>query len=427
MIGNVAVTVDGTWQKRGHTSKISVVFVMSVVTGEVLDYAVKSLSCHKCIARNKMDKESDNFKTWYETHKYSCLINHQGSSDSMETHGATEIFLRSVEKHKLKCMTFVGDGDSLCFVVAAKSCNEVFNGQYIVTKEECVGHVQKRIGRSLREYKRKMRGKKLSDNNDVGGRGRLTDGMIDKIQNYYGQAIRNNIDDIDNMKKSAWAIFYHVINDDRCSMEEQHRYCPQENDTWYKFWYDKCHNTTLYKGDNRLPFVFRYELNPIFERLSDEKPLGRCLRGLTQNQNESLNGDLWAHCPKNKFCGFRRIELAVCQTICKFNTGAASRLPILEAVGVKPGFNMLAAFRREDNIRVKNADYKCSMKSRIDSRKRRRERKSKTNTSDKVTYLSGGFGLSSEPEVDFYMQQNEVLITFIDEKDIPLLVICDNV
>ena len=79
----------------------------------------------------------------------------------METHGATEIFLRSVEKHKLKYTTLVGDGDSSCFAVVAKSCNEVFNGQYIVIKEECVGHVQKRIRRSLREYKRKMRRKKL--------------------------------------------------------------------------------------------------------------------------------------------------------------------------------------------------------------------------------------------------------------------------
>ena len=35
-----AVTVDGTWQKRGHSSKIGVVFVISVDTGEILDYSV---------------------------------------------------------------------------------------------------------------------------------------------------------------------------------------------------------------------------------------------------------------------------------------------------------------------------------------------------------------------------------------------------
>ena len=38
MYANVAVTVDGMWQKRGHSSKVGVVFVISVLTGEVLDY-----------------------------------------------------------------------------------------------------------------------------------------------------------------------------------------------------------------------------------------------------------------------------------------------------------------------------------------------------------------------------------------------------
>ena len=30
-VANVAVTVDGTWQKRGHSSTIGVVFVISVL------------------------------------------------------------------------------------------------------------------------------------------------------------------------------------------------------------------------------------------------------------------------------------------------------------------------------------------------------------------------------------------------------------
>ena len=37
---------DSTWQKWGHSSKIGVVFVISVRTGEVLDYIVKTLVCH---------------------------------------------------------------------------------------------------------------------------------------------------------------------------------------------------------------------------------------------------------------------------------------------------------------------------------------------------------------------------------------------
>ena len=37
IIACVSVTVDGTCQKRGHSSKLGVVFVISVDTGEILD------------------------------------------------------------------------------------------------------------------------------------------------------------------------------------------------------------------------------------------------------------------------------------------------------------------------------------------------------------------------------------------------------
>ena len=57
MVADVAVTVDGIWQKRGHTSKIGVIFIISVLTGEVLDFLVKSLVCHECVAK----KNADNF------------------------------------------------------------------------------------------------------------------------------------------------------------------------------------------------------------------------------------------------------------------------------------------------------------------------------------------------------------------------------
>jgi hypothetical protein len=40
MIANVSLTVDGTSQKRGYSSKIGVVFVISVEMGEILDYEV---------------------------------------------------------------------------------------------------------------------------------------------------------------------------------------------------------------------------------------------------------------------------------------------------------------------------------------------------------------------------------------------------
>ena len=45
---DIAVSFDGTWAKRGHTSPFGVVFVLSVDTGEVLDYYVLSKYCKAC-------------------------------------------------------------------------------------------------------------------------------------------------------------------------------------------------------------------------------------------------------------------------------------------------------------------------------------------------------------------------------------------
>ena len=45
---DIAVSFDGAWAKRGHTSLFGVVFVLSVDTGEVLDYYVLPKYCKAC-------------------------------------------------------------------------------------------------------------------------------------------------------------------------------------------------------------------------------------------------------------------------------------------------------------------------------------------------------------------------------------------
>ena len=59
----VAVTVNGTWMKQGHQSKLGAVFVQSVETGEVLDYAVKSLFCHVCVKKKEKLSERAGTRT----------------------------------------------------------------------------------------------------------------------------------------------------------------------------------------------------------------------------------------------------------------------------------------------------------------------------------------------------------------------------
>ena len=114
----------------------------------------------------------------------------------------------------------------------------------------------------------------------------------------------------------------------------QHRFCPKTKGTWCKFWSDKLEGTSKYNTAGCLPEVFMKELAPIFKRLSGDELLKRCLKGLTQNQNESLNGLLWSKVSKTMFCGKRKVTNAVSETVCIFNTGAASKASIMLKFGL---------------------------------------------------------------------------------------------
>ena len=93
-----------------------------------------------------------------------------------------------------------------------------------------------------------------------------------------------------------------------------------------KYWKDHFNDTNDYIEDNRLPQVFQTALRRLFERLTDSSLLSRCLKGLTQNQNESIHGMLWRKCPKTQFSGKRRVNIAVSQTVALFNVGPAVML-----------------------------------------------------------------------------------------------------
>ena len=59
-------------------------------------------------------------------------------------------------------------------------------------KSECVVHVQKRLGTRLQKVRNDYKGKKLADGKSISGKGRLTDKLMNKMQNCYGVAIRQN-------------------------------------------------------------------------------------------------------------------------------------------------------------------------------------------------------------------------------------------
>ena len=110
------------------------------------------------------------------------------------------------------------------------------------------------------------------------------------MQTAYGYVIRNNKGDQASSITAIWAIYHHMImGPPEESVESQHSYCPNGDKTWSKYHYDKIFITNIYDRSKCLQFVFRGELHEIFTQHSSPDLLNACQRGLTQNQNESIN------------------------------------------------------------------------------------------------------------------------------------------
>ena len=100
------VSVDATWQKRGHQSLLGAAYVIEYQTGKVLDYKVCCKCCHDC----NWDKDAD-FLAWKESHESKCDSNFDVNSGSMEPMRLVQLFKHSLD-YKLCYIHFVSDGDS---------------------------------------------------------------------------------------------------------------------------------------------------------------------------------------------------------------------------------------------------------------------------------------------------------------------------
>ena len=65
----------------------------------------------------------------------------------MESAGAIDVWSRSIDKHNLAYGTYIGDGDSSPFKNLMQS--DPYDGKVPIRKEECIGHLQKRMKKRL--------------------------------------------------------------------------------------------------------------------------------------------------------------------------------------------------------------------------------------------------------------------------------------
>ena len=206
------VSVDGSWQRKGYAS-LNGLSAIESVSDKIVDIDVMTKDCRSC-----KYWESKEDETGYE----NWLINHEGSSGSMETEGAVRIFNYSIEKNGLRYVNYIGDGDPSAF----KKVHE----NNSVEKLECVGHIQKRVGAVLMTL--------VKDNKGIGGKGegKITRKVIHTLQNYYGMAIRRAKNtSLLQMKMAIAAVLHHCTQKEDEDKDDRHKYYPSDGDAWCKY------------------------------------------------------------------------------------------------------------------------------------------------------------------------------------------------
>lgn len=398
----IGVSYDGSWQRRGYSSLNGVGTIISVDTGKILDTTILSRYCKTCAVNENMKTEKpDEYENWWVKHEENCQLNHTGSSSSMETAGAVQIFSRSLSKYGLKYLKFYGDGDSSSF-------NAVQNiyADSVVKKFECLGHYQKRVGNRLRNLRKKNKGlggkakdKEIIHQVDGGkiikekkkARGKLTDSAIDKLQNYFGIALRSGATTVPELRKRLLASFFHAASS---AGNEYHDYCPQSSDSWCQYQRDLINKTNLYKpGKGFEPEVIK-DCRMVYVKLTSDAELSKCLHGQTQNANESFHSMIWQRAPKHKFCNLNKLKTCVFDAISYFNYGGQSIIDTLKLLSIDAGHHTRKMVVMENTRRKLNACYKTSEESKKRRKIIRGLKKKKTDnlkTKEGVTYESGAF------------------------------------
>ncbi|GFU71287.1 uncharacterized protein TNCV_3782721 [Trichonephila clavipes] len=298
----IPCTVDGTWQRRGYNSMNGCVAALSVDTGTVVDIEIMSSYCPTCRKISKMPSsiESETFAA-----DHVCHSNFQGFALKMEAVGSTRIFQCSIVKRGLKYAHYYGDGDSKGFI----SVKDTY-GKDSVTKYECIGHVQKRVGARLRKLK--------SKNKNLSGEGKLTDSFIDRLQNYYGIAVRSNVGNLSGLQQNVIAALFHCSS----SVEKlMHGQCPIGKDSWC--YYQRALScgkkpNEKYKG---LSNEVLNTIKPTYLELCTKELLTKCLHGKTQNSNQCLNGVIWQRAPEEIFVCLKTLKSSALDAVIQFNDG----------------------------------------------------------------------------------------------------------
>ena len=122
------------------------------------------------------------------------------------------------------------------------------------------------------------------------------------------------------------AIFLHLTSNDE---NHDHSLCPVGENSWCFYNHDlamkvppRSHKKMKVKV--QLTEEQKVPVRQVFEELSSDDLLQKCVKGRTQNLNESFNAKIWNKCPKVRFHGKKVATFAFQVAATEHNIGYAT-------------------------------------------------------------------------------------------------------
>lgn len=185
------------------------------------------------------------------------------------------------------------------------------------------------------------------------------------LQRYYKKAVASKCANTEELRKKIMMSFHHAASSDEAP---NHQDCPTGVESWCFYQRAMALNQTppshTGKSSCFLSEVVAKKVLPIYERLTSDSLLERCLSGMTQNANESIHSKIWARIPKHIFVSRKRVEVGTALSIAEFNSGSVGLHQFLENVGCKVGRVTMKRGKKRDNLRIRKAEKKEGLEAK---------------------------------------------------------------
>jgi hypothetical protein len=168
---------------------------------------------------------------------------------------------------------------------------------------------------------KEKRGAKLHDSKPLGNKSHLTQPAIDRLQNYYGLAIRTKANNLEVMKRAMWALLFHKL---LTNEKPQHGVCASGGDNWCKF-NNGASSGVAYELKHYLRAGVMDSIKVVFRDLAGVDPLKKCFDTKNHNRNGHVNSVIWTRISKTVFVRLDTLKIGVCD--------------VLNILGVRSGSN----------------------------------------------------------------------------------------